>query len=458
MWVLLGPGDAALVPSPSYPIHIWGPILAGAEVRHVRLGPDQDFFANLLEAWEESWPRPQVIVLSFPHNPTTACVDLDFMTAHGRVRARARRAARARLRLRRPRLRRLRPAVDPAGAGRDRRRGRALHADEVVLDGGVARRVPARQRRGGRRAREAQELPRLRHVPADPDRGDGRDERAARLPEGGERDLPRPARTRSIDGLEPRRLGDRTPKGTMFVWAPIPEPYEELGSLEFAKMLVREAKVAVSPGRRASAPAARASCASRWSRTSTASTRPSAASSAPSPSSADRPLTCDWRGCTASRRSAAQAAGSGRRRGRHSARHGASISAASAAGCPATVLVPVRGAASAGDVPHALGDARRGTRRRAPWSRARRCGGRSTPSTSAWNWHSRSIALAPPSTRSSVTRDAGCAAVMASTTSAVCHAIASTAARTRCARVVPRVSPNDRAARVRVRTTASRGR
>ena len=54
MWTLLGPGDAALVPSPSYPIHIWGPILAGAEVRHVRLGPEQDFFENLLEAWEDS--------------------------------------------------------------------------------------------------------------------------------------------------------------------------------------------------------------------------------------------------------------------------------------------------------------------------------------------------------------------------------------------------------------------
>src|SRR5437868_10815226 len=80
MWVLLGPGDAALVPSPSYPIHIWGPIFAGAAVRYVRLGPEEDFFANLLEAWEESWPRPRVIVLSFPHNPTTACVDLEFMT------------------------------------------------------------------------------------------------------------------------------------------------------------------------------------------------------------------------------------------------------------------------------------------------------------------------------------------------------------------------------------------
>src|SRR3974390_2930680 len=79
MWVLLGPGDTALVPSPSYPIHIWGPILAGAAVHYVRMGPDQDFFANLHTAYEEAWPRPRVIVTSFPHNPTTACVDYAFM-------------------------------------------------------------------------------------------------------------------------------------------------------------------------------------------------------------------------------------------------------------------------------------------------------------------------------------------------------------------------------------------
>jgi aspartate/methionine/tyrosine aminotransferase len=79
MWVLLGPGDAALVPSPSYPIHIWGPILAGAAIHCVRLGPEQDFFANLHAAWEQAWPRPRVVVASFPHNPTTMCVDLDFM-------------------------------------------------------------------------------------------------------------------------------------------------------------------------------------------------------------------------------------------------------------------------------------------------------------------------------------------------------------------------------------------
>ncbi len=80
MWTLVQPGDVALVPTPSYPIHIYAPVLCGAEVRQVRLGPEQDFFANLQQAFEESWPRPRVIVMSFPHNPTTACVDLEFMT------------------------------------------------------------------------------------------------------------------------------------------------------------------------------------------------------------------------------------------------------------------------------------------------------------------------------------------------------------------------------------------
>ena len=79
MWVLIGPGDTALVPSPSYPIHIYAPLFTGADVRQVRMGPDEDFFENTMEVWESTWPKPRVIVLSFPHNPTTACVDLTWM-------------------------------------------------------------------------------------------------------------------------------------------------------------------------------------------------------------------------------------------------------------------------------------------------------------------------------------------------------------------------------------------
>src|SRR5581483_322804 len=94
MWVLVGPGDTALVPSPSYPIHIYAPLFAGADVRQVPLGVDlpqngggeelgsgaeEAFFAGLMEAWENAWPKPRVILLSFPHNPTTATVDLAWM-------------------------------------------------------------------------------------------------------------------------------------------------------------------------------------------------------------------------------------------------------------------------------------------------------------------------------------------------------------------------------------------
>src|SRR3954451_6149638 len=75
-WVLLQPGDAALVPSPSYPIHSWGPYFAGADAREVPVGPGEDFVDNVIAAWEYGWPKARVVVLSFPHNPTTTCVEL----------------------------------------------------------------------------------------------------------------------------------------------------------------------------------------------------------------------------------------------------------------------------------------------------------------------------------------------------------------------------------------------
>jgi len=82
MWVLLQPGDAALVPSPSYPIHIWGPYFAGADARQIPIGPrtgpdggDHDYVDGVMNAWEYGWPKPRVVVCSFPHNPTTATVE-----------------------------------------------------------------------------------------------------------------------------------------------------------------------------------------------------------------------------------------------------------------------------------------------------------------------------------------------------------------------------------------------
>jgi len=78
MWTLVQPGDVALVPEPSYPIHIYAPVLAGADVRKVHLSTDADFFDRLTAAFRTSWPKPRVILTSFPHNPTTVSVDVAF--------------------------------------------------------------------------------------------------------------------------------------------------------------------------------------------------------------------------------------------------------------------------------------------------------------------------------------------------------------------------------------------
>jgi alanine-synthesizing transaminase len=72
LWVLLGPGDVALVPSPSYPIHLFAPGFAGAAVQRV---PADGFVEGVQEAWEAAYPRPRVLLCSFPHNPTTSCAD-----------------------------------------------------------------------------------------------------------------------------------------------------------------------------------------------------------------------------------------------------------------------------------------------------------------------------------------------------------------------------------------------
>ena len=247
MWALLGPGDTALVPSPSYPIHIWGPILAGAAVHYVRMGPDQDFFANLHAAYEQAWPRPRVIVTSFPHNPTTACVDYAFME---RLVAFAREReivvvhdfAYADLGFDGydpPSILQVPGAKDVAVelytltksfsmAGW--RMGFLVGNSEVVaalaklksyLDYGTFQPV---QIAATVAMNEAPDFPKAQN------------------------EIYRGRRDALLDGLDRIGWTIERPKGTMFVWAPIPEPYAELTSQEFATLLVQEAKVAVSPG------------------------------------------------------------------------------------------------------------------------------------------------------------------------------------------------------------------
>ena len=74
----LGQGDTVLVPNPSYPIHIYGPVIAGADIRHVPMTPDGDFFAELERTIHTSFPKPKMLIINFPSNPTAQCVELPF--------------------------------------------------------------------------------------------------------------------------------------------------------------------------------------------------------------------------------------------------------------------------------------------------------------------------------------------------------------------------------------------
>ncbi len=247
MWVLLGPGDSAFVPSPSYPIHIYAPLFAGAEVQQVRIGPGEDFFGNLVEAWETQWPKPRVLILSFPHNPTTACVDLAWMQqlvdwAREREVILVHDFAYSDTSFdgyKPPSILQVPGAKDVAVelytltksfsmAGW--RVGFLVGNAEIVaalaklksyLDYGTFQPI---QIAATVAMNEAQEYP--AEVNA--------------IYEG--------RRNALIEGLGRIGWEVEPPKGTMFVWAPIPEPYREMGSLEFATLLVKEAHVATSPG------------------------------------------------------------------------------------------------------------------------------------------------------------------------------------------------------------------
>jgi alanine-synthesizing transaminase len=247
MWVLLGPGDTALVPSPSYPIHIWGPILAGAGVHYVRMGPGEDFFANLHAAWEQAWPRPRVVVMSFPHNPTGTCVDLDFMTRMVQF-ARDHQVL-------------LVHDFAYADLGFDGYDPPSLlqvpGAEDVAVEiYSLTKSFSMAGWRVGFMLGNAEVVGALARLKSYLDYGTFQPIQIASIVAMNEApDYPREVnhvylgrRDALCDGLARIGWDIPKPKGTMFVWAPLPEPYEEMGSLEFAKMLVQDAKVAVSPG------------------------------------------------------------------------------------------------------------------------------------------------------------------------------------------------------------------
>jgi alanine-synthesizing transaminase len=247
MWTLLQPGDAALVPAPSYPIHIWGPILTGAAIREVPLAEGAEFIENLQRSYEFAWPKPRVLVISFPHNPTTVCVDLPFfqqivdfcrdrnmVVVHDNAYAdigfdgyeppsilQAEGAKECAVE-----LYSMTKSYSMAGwrvaflSGNAEVVG-ALAKLKSYLDYGTFQPV---QIAATVTLNEEPEYPKL------------------------VRDIYQSRRDTLCDGLASIGWHIAKPRGTMFVWAPIPEAYKEMDSIEFASMLVCEAEVATSPG------------------------------------------------------------------------------------------------------------------------------------------------------------------------------------------------------------------
>ena len=243
----LGPGDAVLVPNPAYPIHPYGFVIAGADIRHVPLLPGQDFFAELVKAIETSWPRPKMLVLNFPANPTAMCVDIEFFEKVVEI----------------AREHNIWVVQDLAYA-------------DIVFDGYIAPSIlqvdGAKEIaveffslsksynmpgwRGGFAAGNKELIGALARIKSYLDYGTFTPIQVAAIAalEGDQtcvheiRDMYQARRDVLCEGLNALGWPVEKPKATMFVWAKIPEQYREMGSLEFSKKLIRDANVAVSPG------------------------------------------------------------------------------------------------------------------------------------------------------------------------------------------------------------------
>jgi alanine-synthesizing transaminase len=247
MWVLLQPGDAALVPSPSYPIHIWGPYFAGADARQVPIGHGEDYIANVMNAYDLGWPKPRVVVLSFPHNPTTATIelaDLQRLVDWARERdvilvhdfAYAETAFDGWLP---PSILQCEGAKDVAVELYSMTKSFSMAGWRVAFLAGNREVVGA-----------------LAKLKSYLDYGTFQPVQIAATVTLNEAiDYPlevnaiyESRRNALCDGLDRIGWDIPRPRGTMFAWAPIPEAYAELGSIEFAKLVINDCDVAVSPG------------------------------------------------------------------------------------------------------------------------------------------------------------------------------------------------------------------
>ncbi|MEQ1635572.1 MAG: alanine transaminase [Methylococcales bacterium] len=243
----LGPGDVVLVPNPAYPIHPYGVVIAGADLRHVPMIKGVDFFEELQKAIVDSWPKPKMLILNFPGNPTSQCVELDFFEK-----------------------------IIAVAKEHNIWVVHDLAYTDIVFDGYVAPSILQVEGakdiaveffsmsksynmpgwRVGFMCGNQQLVSALARIKSYLDYGTFTPIQIAAIAalEGPQDcvvdicEMYRKRRDVLCEGLVSIGWQVEKPKATMFLWAPIPDAYKEMGSLEFSKKLLLEAKVAVSPG------------------------------------------------------------------------------------------------------------------------------------------------------------------------------------------------------------------
>ncbi|MBW1643376.1 MAG: aminotransferase class I/II-fold pyridoxal phosphate-dependent enzyme [Deltaproteobacteria bacterium] len=257
--VTIRPGDVVFTPNPTYPIHPFSAIIAGGEVRGIPMGPGVDFFDNLMHAIRQTWPRPKVLIINFPHNPTTEVVDLsffekivDFAKENG-----------------------LMVIHDFAYADLvfDGYKAPSFMQAKGAKDVGVeffslSKSYSMAGWRVGFCVGNKEVIAALRRIKSYLDYGifqpiqisaiialSGLDEKDDKENYCEQQecvkeivDTYKSRRDALISGLERSGWNVPSPKGTMFVWAKIPDKFAKMGSVEFSKLLIKEAQVAVSPG------------------------------------------------------------------------------------------------------------------------------------------------------------------------------------------------------------------
>ncbi len=244
----ISPGDVVFAPNPTYPIHPYSVIIAGGDLRSIPIGPGRDFFEDLTNAAKQTWPNPKMLIISYPHNPTTEVVDKAFFRK-----------------------------IVKFCSERDMIVVHDLAYADLVFDGYEAPsflQVPGAKKIGveffslsksysmpgwrvGFCVGNKKIIAALKRIKSYLDYGMFQPIQIASIialngPDDCVKDIVniyKERRDSLIDGLDRVGWHIEKPRATMFVWARIPEQYRKMGSVEFSKMLIKKAKVAVSPGR-----------------------------------------------------------------------------------------------------------------------------------------------------------------------------------------------------------------